>query len=112
MGYTMGMQTHISSFARNLKVLLVGAACVVSSFAVGIQTAGDIHPITLIQAGSAELPGDMDQNGVVDLHDVRIILEISQDYREATAQQARNDPNGDGLLTVDDALRLLAELAF
>jgi hypothetical protein len=83
----------------------------VSSFTVGIKTAGDITPIKLIEAGSVDKPGDINGNGEIDIRDVIDILEISQGYRDATTEELRVDPNGDGALTVDDALWILSTLA-
>ncbi|OGJ63855.1 hypothetical protein A3C37_01270 [Candidatus Peribacteria bacterium RIFCSPHIGHO2_02_FULL_53_20] len=91
-------------------VLMMGAATVASAFFIGIETAGDVHPIALIEAGSGELRGDVSGNGALDLGDAIAILEIVQGYRVPTPEELRADPNGDGLLTVDDALRILATL--
>ena len=95
----------------NFKVLMIGAATVASAFFVGIQTAGDIRPISLIEAGSGELRGDIDGNGVVDIHDAIAVLDIAQGYEDPSVEQLKADPNGDGLLTVDDALRILRAIA-
>lgn len=96
---------------RNVRMLAIGAACIVSSFAIGMQTAGDVQPVSLIEAGGTTLAGDVDGSGVVDLLDVRLILEVAQGYASATSDQLRADPNGDGALTVDDALRILSTLS-
>lgn len=92
-------------------MLAVGAACIVSSFAIGIQTAGDVQPVSLIEAGGPSVAGDVDGSGSIDLRDVMLILEVSQGYVVATPQQLEADPNGDGQLTTDDALRLLSTLS-
>lgn len=89
----------------------MGAATIMSAFFVGIQTAGDVQPIALIEAGSTELRGDVDRSGSIDLRDAIVILEIVQGYRDPTPEELKGDPSGDGLLTVDDALRILATLA-
>lgn len=96
---------------KNLKLLAVGAACLTSSFALGIQTAGDVAPVSLIEAGGPSIAGDMDGSGVVDLQDVILILEVARGYTDPTVDQLAADPNHDGELTVDDALRLLATLS-
>ena len=88
----------------------MGTATVVSAFLIGIETAGDVHPIALMEAGNGEIHGDINGNGTLDLGDAIAILEIVQGYRDPTPQELRADPNGDGLLTVDDALRILATL--
>ena len=91
-------------------MLSIGLACMVSSFAVGIQTAGDVQPITLIEAGSTNLVGDIDGNGIVDKQDAIRILEVAQGYSSATPQELLADPNRDGELTVSDALHILSTL--
>lgn len=90
---------------------MLGTACVVSSFAIGIQSVGEVQPVTLIEAGSIQEQGDVDGSGSRDLQDVIIILEISQGYAEATPAQLRADPNKDGQLTVADALSILKSLS-
>lgn len=96
---------------RNMKMLAIGSACIVSSFFIGTQTAGDVQPVSLIEAGGTSLSGDVDGNGVVDVQDAVVILEVAQGYSDATAAELRADPNGDGQLTVDDALRILEALS-
>lgn len=97
--------------SRHLKVLSLAVFAMVGSFSLGIQSAGDVRPVSLIEAGSnAQQSGDVDGNGVVDNRDAMLILEISQGYVTPTAEQLQADPNGDGRLTVDDAIRILAEL--
>ena len=99
------------SVRRNFRRLSVAAACLVGSFLVGISTAGEITPASLIEAGGVPFAGDVDGNGVVDATDARVILEIASGYTEATAVQLKADPNGDGQLTVDDAIRILSTVA-
>ncbi|MAE68270.1 MAG: dockerin type I repeat-containing protein [Candidatus Peribacteraceae bacterium] len=99
------------SFRRNLKLLATGTACIVGSFLIGIQTAGDVQPVSLIQAGGIPFAGDVDGSGTVDVSDVLIILEVAQGYESATTDQLKADPNEDGQLTVDDAMRILSKLS-
>lgn len=91
-------------------MLGLGTACVLSSFFIGIQSVGEVQPVTLIEAGNIELTGDVDGDGNVDIQDALRILEIAQGYRDATPQELRADPNGNGMLTIDDAVRILSEL--
>lgn len=88
------------------KVLMLGAATVASAFFVGIQTAGDVQPVSLIEAGGG-VSGDIDNNGILDRRDAIAILEIVQGYRAISPEALRRDPNHDGILTVDDAIRIL-----
>lgn len=92
-------------------MIAIGAASIAASFLVGIQTAGDVKPIALIEAGGSAATGDIDGNGVVDLLDALAILEIAQGYREPTPKQLLADPSGNGALTVEDAIRLLSTLS-
>ena len=93
-------------------VLVLGALCVMSSFALGIETAGDVQTFTPIRAAATSDPtGDMDGDGSLTIRDAVIILEIAQEYQIPTAMQLQSDPNRDGRLTVDDALRILHDLA-
>ncbi|MDA1208447.1 MAG: dockerin type I repeat-containing protein [bacterium] len=96
---------------RNLQVFALSAFAIAGSFSLGIQSAGEVRPISLIEAGSIQIAGDIDGNGEVDLRDVISILEIVQGYSVATPEQMRADPNRDGKLTVDDAIRILSQLS-
>ena len=100
--------------------LSFGAMCVMLSFMLGVQTAGEIHPFDTSEAGEiaeeviiherATVPGDMNGNDALDTEDVIIALEIIQEYRTPTLAQLKADPNGDARLTIDDALRMLRSL--
>lgn len=95
---------------RTASILTLGMLCIVGSFTVGIRTAGDVRTISPLSAETLELSGDIDGNGHLEHIDVIRILEIVQGYREPTLKELRADPNGDGVLTVDDAISLLHEL--
>lgn len=99
------------SLRQNCKRIAAAAAFVTCSFFLGFSSAGQVAPAQLIEAGGAPATGDMDENGVVDVADVTVILEITQGYRQASAAHLRADPNGDGQISVDDALRLLSRIA-
>ncbi|PIR53553.1 hypothetical protein COU76_00725 [Candidatus Peregrinibacteria bacterium CG10_big_fil_rev_8_21_14_0_10_49_10] len=105
------MSIHSIFKRQNLHVLSLGALAVVSSFSLGIRSAGDMQPVSLIQAGSIQLPGDVDGSGKVTVQDAIIILEIARGYVQATPEQLKADPNKDGLLTLDDAIAILRELS-
>ncbi len=94
---------------RIASLMGIAALCAVASFQVGMKTAGDVTTVDRTHA-SETLSGDVDGNGTVDREDVRIIIEIAEGSREATPYELRADPNQDGKLTVDDALRILREL--
>ncbi len=107
------MYTNFRSIFRrqNLHVLSLGALAIVSSFSLGVQSAGEVQPVSLVEAGSTQLAGDVDGNGEVTVQDAVVILEIARGYAEATPQQLKADPNRDGLLTVDDAIVILKDLS-
>lgn len=105
------MHIHLPSRSRHyLQVGLIASLCVAASFVVGIESAGDVRPITLIQAGSPMHAGDLNGDGVVDVRDAIEVLEIVRGYKTATPEQLQADPDGSGTLTVDDALRILRSL--
>jgi hypothetical protein len=96
---------------KHLQVLALGALCVVTSFSLGVRTAGDIETVAPSEAGGIRLTGDIDNDGAVTAQDVIDILEVAQGYEDATPEQLEADPNGDGHLTVEDAMRILQDLA-
>ena len=84
---------------------------VVASFGLGIKSAGDVHTVQVSSATDESVRGDLTGDGTVDAHDAIAILEIAQGYRTATPAELRADPNDNGYLTVDDAIRILRSLA-
>ncbi|MEI8230384.1 MAG: dockerin type I repeat-containing protein [Candidatus Peregrinibacteria bacterium] len=105
------MHTHLSTRSRQfLRIGLLASLCVAASFVVGIESAGDVRPITLIEAGSPIHAGDLNGDGVIDARDAIEVLEIVQGYKVATPAQLQADPDGNGRLTVDDALRILRSI--
>ena len=107
------MHNKFSNFLtrRNLQVGTLGILAMMTSFSLGIQSAGDVNPVSLIEAGSIQLVGDVDGSGVVDSRDAKLILEFAQGYKTPSPMQLRADPNGDGKFSVDDAIRVLATLS-
>jgi len=105
--YCTDMTKQRSTQSQRTKILLLGSAMVLSAFFVGIQTAGDVRPISLIEAGVV-VSSDMDGDGIVDARDALVILEVVSGYRDVTPEMLRSDPNRDGILTIDDAIRILA----
>ena len=107
----MHKQTHSFLQRMNPRLILLGAVCVAASFTVGIHTTADLQPISLIEAGSLQISGDLDGNGSVELNDAIVALEIVRGYREASPEQLKADPNEDGSISVDDALSILSTLS-
>lgn len=102
---------HITPRSRQyLRMLLFGGVIVAASFVIGIQSAGDVQPIALIEAGSSSRVGDLTGDGVIDVQDAITVLEVAQGYRAPAPEELLSDPNEDGRLTVDDALRILRTL--
>lgn len=93
---------------RTITLVLTTLFAVSGSFALGLQTTGDIETIAPTEA-SGTLPrlGDMNQDGQVDAADVLIVLDIATGRRTATPDELLTDPDGDGRLTVEDARLLL-----
>ena len=79
----------------------------VVAFTLGIQTAGDVHPIVEPTRAGERLSGDIDGNGIVDVRDVRQALEIVRGYREATPLELLADPNQDSRITIEDVAAML-----
>lgn len=104
-------QSSVRFSKKYLQVYLLGALCVVSSFALGVRTAGDVQTVAPTEAGGIRLTGDVDNDGHVTVQDAIDILEVAQGYEEATPEQLLADPNADGSLTVEDALRILEDIA-
>lgn len=93
------------------QLVALGLLSVISSFALGVKTAGDVETIAPSQAGGMQMAGDMNSDSMINVLDVIDILEVVQGYEMATPEQLQADPNGDGQLTVDDAIRLLHDIA-
>ena len=101
---------HFTQSRQFLRVLLLGGLCTAASFIIGIQSAGEVHPVSLIEAGAPTRVGDVNGDGVVDVQDAIFVLEVVQGYRVPAPEQLLADPDGNGKLTVDDALRILRTL--
>ncbi len=95
---------------RSRRVLALGVVCIASSFAIGIQSVGEVQPVTLIEAGSIEQTGDVNGDGRLTVEDAIYVLEVSEGYVSASPRELMADPNKDGQFTVSDAIRILNEL--
>lgn len=93
--------------ALRTQIIAIGTLCVTASFALGIQSAGDVETVMPLQASTAQTVGDVTGDGVADARDAAMILEIALGYRDAEPAQLKADPDGDGELTVEDALLIL-----
>ncbi|MBI5156329.1 hypothetical protein HZA45_03595 [Candidatus Peregrinibacteria bacterium] len=98
------------TLASIVSMTILAVLCVTGSFAVGIETAGEMKAVAPLQANAGLVAGDMNGNGRIDEEDVTIILEIAKGQRAPTPEQLQADPSGDRFLTVEDAMHLLRAL--
>ncbi len=104
---------HSYSFFRrkSLRTILIVASSMSLAFVLGIETAGDVQPvINETRAGNMVLDGDLNGNGILDVNDAHIALELAQNYRTPTPQELAADPNQDFRFTVEDAIKILEKL--
>lgn len=105
------MQYKHPSGRRSLRTIAVIAVSMLGAFALGIGTAGDVHPvINATIAGTAVVAGDMNGNGMLDVNDARIALELAEGFRTPEAQELAADPNQDFQITAADAMTILEQL--
>ncbi|MDD4318815.1 MAG: hypothetical protein PHW10_00600 [Candidatus Peribacteraceae bacterium] len=82
------------------------------AFLVGIQSAGEVHPVGRSEAQQANLlsgapaTGDINADGSTDLQDAIALVTFLQTDSEAD-DVPDADLDGDGTLTLDDLLALL-----
>ena len=107
------MKSHIPQklTRKNLQIFSLAGLCVLTSFSLGINSAGNVQPFELIEAGSPEILGDLNEDGVISVDDAIVALEVVQGYKRVSPVHLQADPNGDGLITTDDAIRILREFA-
>jgi len=79
------MHTNLSRFlsAHTAKLVGFAAACIMGSFLVGIRSAGEVQPFDALRASTFE------------------------QANQAPAETPRGDIDGDGLVSVEDAILLL-----
>lgn len=96
--------------AKMLQSLSLGALCAIGAFAMGIETAGDLHPFAkseaalqeLLHVGS-DLRGDVNGNGTIDSEDAYLLYEFSEGLETPAADELRRgDTDGDLHLTASD----------
>lgn len=52
-------------------------------------------------------PRDVDQNGLIELHDATLVMEFVVGFRDSTLVPARFDANSDGRINTDDVVTIL-----
>ena len=96
--------------AVTLRSIGLGTLCAIGAFAMGIETAGDVHPFArseaalqeIVHAGSA-IRGDVNGNGMLDPEDAYILHEAAEGLLSPTAAEIRlGDTDGDWSLTEKD----------
>ena len=106
-----------AKFLRSLGLITL---CSLGAFALGIETAGDVHPFTRSEAALEEIhqpllapvQGDANGNGILDPNDASIILQVAEGLEPSSPDLIRRgDTDGDLQLTTKDALRVLYELS-
>lgn len=99
-------KTHIT--ARTIGTALVGTLSVITAFAIGLRTAGEVETIAPIEANELLImSGDLNGDNMVNEEDVSLAIEFSEGYDTPTVQQLKADPNRDGVITAADALTIL-----
>lgn len=105
------MKHRYSIFGKkSIRTLAIILTSVTAAFALGVQTAGDFHPVATTEADGTVADGDFNQNGYVDIRDARIAVELASGYRSPTPDELAADPNGDFTITTDDVLTILERL--
>lgn len=104
------MKTHKAHWLSP-QILVIALLCMTASFGIGVKTTGDVQTVDHLQAEeTVRITGDMNADGIVDLADVTVILEIVRGSQSVTPEQLLVEPTGDKAVTVDDALSLLRDL--
>ena len=102
-----------------LRTLALGTFCALGAFAVGIETAGDVHPFAKSEAAlqefvteSGPVQGDANGNGALDAEDAYIVLQaIDGQIIPSEDEVLRGDMDGDGILTTSDVSAILRLLS-
>ncbi len=103
--------THKTHFSKALTLVPLALFVAVASFSIGTRTAGDLRAIQYSSATDDSVRGDLTADGVIDERDVIVMLEIAQGYRTATPAELEADPNNNGVIGVDDAIRILRSMS-
>lgn len=92
---------------KNLPVIAAGVVTSIVFFGMGVRSAHEIQTVGSLRAADAAMTGDLSGDGTVTIADALIALDIIQDYAPATPQQRKDDPNGDGAITIQDLRSIL-----
>ena len=105
--------------ARLLQVISLGTLCAIGAFAMGIETAGDVHPFTKSEAALQEvlndgvdLRGDVNGDGEIDARDAERMLQLAQHLDVASPDEIRRgDTNGNFTIDLNDVGYVLGRLS-
>ena len=104
---------HAYSFfgRKSLRTFAIVTSSMTVAFILGVETAGDVQPVVNeTRAGGAVLEGDLNGNGIVDLADLHLALQLARGDRTPKPRELAADPNQDFRFTIDDALLILQKL--
>lgn len=111
----MHKKKHTNRTLKIAQIAALGILSVVGSFALGIETAGEVHPFARTQAEGTQGPvmqGDVDADGQLTINDAIRVLEFSEGLDTPTVEEIRHgDTDGDLRLTGKDALKILRTVA-
>ncbi len=105
---------------KTLQTISLGTLCAVGAFAMGIETAGDVHPFarsqaaleTVMMGDGGNVKGDIDGDGVLTATDAWVMMQIAEGWESATVKQIENgDTDGDQRITDKDLGHVLFELS-
>ena len=103
---------------RTLQSIALGTVCSALAFAVGMETAGEVHPFATSEAAVehtdapaqpyAAVQGDIDHDGELTAKDALRILDYAAGWDTPSVEDIKaGDADGDGKLTNKDLQRVL-----
>lgn len=90
--------------------MVFAITCVIGSFVMGVQTAGEVRPVDRIEAQANLLmhkPGDIDGDGNVTVDDAILALRLYEGKESPTDAALAGDPDRDGSFTLSDLAAIL-----
>lgn len=101
------------------RTFALGAFCAIGAFAVGVETAGEVHPFAKSEAAIQNIVsdfgpimGDANGNGMLDPADAYVVFRATEGLIVPSEKEVlRGDMDGDGLLTHNDLSSILQLLS-
>jgi hypothetical protein len=107
----MDTNTHLKFSRPSWKTIGIVTTSMAFAFLIGVNTAGDVHPIIgSTNADNSLVEGDLNGNGRIDIDDALEALDIARGYRTATPDELSADPNGDYVITLGDVATILTDI--